>query len=145
MVVESVAAEGMSMATILLADDNPDLRSLYAPLLRSQGHVVHEVENGREAIVEAQKLRPDLLLLDIWMPGLNGFDVLDALRGDPATTLTRVAMLSVLADADSQLESFGAGAVEYLVKGLPLAEFVERVELLLAHRPVEVIRGSCDD
>jgi len=130
------------MATILLADDSADLRTLYAPLLRLHGHEVHEAADGREAIEEARRLRPDLLLLDIWMPGLNGFEVLDALRCDPAATRTRVAMLSVLGDADAQLEAFGAGAVEYLVKGMSLSEFLERVEALLHSDPIEDVTGS---
>ena len=132
------------MATILLADDSADLRSLYAPLLRSRGHEVHEAENGRDAVAGTRALRPDLLLLDIWMPGLNGFEVLDTLRGDPAATRTRVAMLSVLGDADCQFEAFGAGAVEYLVKGLGLSEFVERVEAILSSGPVEAVQNPRD-
>lgn len=129
------------MATILLADDSADLRSLYAPVLRSRGHQVHEVACGREAVEATRTLRPELLLLDIWMPGMNGFEVLDALRGDPATTHTRVAMLSVLGDADSQFEALGSGAVDFLVKGLGLAEFLERVEALLAVSPAETVQN----
>lgn len=127
------------MATILLADDNADLRAVYAPLLRAKGYEVVEAADGRQAIDAARQLRPDLLLLDVWMPGLNGFEVLDALRHDPAATRMRVAILSALGDADSQLEAFGAGAIEYMVKGLGLGEFLARVETLLGSGPGEAV------
>lgn len=130
------------MSTILLADDSAEIRSVYGPVLRSRGHEVVEAADGDEAIELTRRVRPELLLLDIWMPGRNGLEVLDELRGDPAATRTRVVMLSALGDAESQLEAFGAGAVEYLVKGMGLSEFLERVESLLAAGPVVVADPS---
>ena len=120
------------MATIVLADDCDDLRVVYGTCLRARGHEVHEAADGRTAIELVRRVRPDLLLLDVWMPNGNGFEVLDALRFDSVAGRMRVVMLSVLSDGDTQLEAFGGGATEYLVKGLSLAEFVERVEGLLA-------------
>ena len=66
------------------------------------------------------------------MPRRNGFEVLEDLRFDAAAGRLRVAMLSVLGDGGTQLEAFGGGAAEYLVKGLSLDDFVDRVEALLA-------------
>jgi DNA-binding response OmpR family regulator len=63
---------------------------------------------------------------------LNGFEVLDALRHEPAATHTKVIVLSNLSDADSRLEAFGSGAVDYLVKGLALRDLLERIESALA-------------
>jgi DNA-binding response OmpR family regulator len=120
------------VATIVLADDCDDLRVVYGTCLRARGHEVHEAADGRTAIELVRRVRPDLLLLDVWMPNGNGFEVLDALRFDSVAGRMRVVMLSVLSDGDTQLEAFGGGATEYLVKGLSLAEFVERVEGLLA-------------
>jgi DNA-binding response OmpR family regulator len=119
------------VATILIADDSADLRAVYGACLRSRGHVVLEAADGREAIEMVHQNQPDLLLLDVWMPHLNGFEVLDALRFDPTAGRMRVAMLSILGDGGSQLEAYGNGAVEYLVKGLSLTEFLSRVESLL--------------
>lgn len=130
-----------SMAVILLADDSDDLRAVYAQVLKARGHTVLEAADGREAVDLAQGQGPELMLLDVWMPGLNGLEVLEALRHAPAMAQTRVAMLSVLGDADTQLESFGAGAIEYLVKGLGLDEFVARIEALLAGSPID---PGCD-
>ncbi len=133
------------MATILLADDNSELRSVYAPVLRAQGHIVYEAVDGLQAVALAQQVRPDLLLLDVWMPGLNGFEVLESLRSDPAATRMRVAILSVLGDADSQLEAFGAGAVEYLVKGMGLDEFLKQIEATLSCATVEATDDLSSD
>ncbi len=117
------------MPTIVLADDDDDLRDLYATLLRASGLSVLEARDGREALQLVRETRPALLLLDVWMPELTGFDVLDALRHDPAGTTLRVVMVSNLGDADSRLEAFEAGASGYLVKGRPLADI-----LAIVHR-----------
>lgn len=76
--------------------------------------------------------RPGLLILDVWMPRFNGFEVLEALRHDPASTGMKVLMLSNLGDADTRLECFEMGAADYVVKGLPLAELRAKVDQLLA-------------
>jgi DNA-binding response OmpR family regulator len=120
------------VATIVLADDSADLRAVYGACLRARGHEVHEAADGIEAVELVRRIAPELLLLDVWMPNLNGFEVLDALRSEPAAGRLKVAMLSILGDGDSQLEAFGGGAVEYLVKGLALRDVLARVEGLLA-------------
>ncbi len=77
-------------------------------------------------------VRPDLLLLDVWMPGINGFEVLDRLRYDPITTTMKIVMLSNLGDADTRLEGYSAGVVDYWVKGLTIDDFLARVRRTLA-------------
>lgn len=136
------ALEAGAVATIVLADDSAELRAIYAPLLRLQGHTVHEAADGEEALAVVRAQRPDLLILDVWMPRLSGFEVLDVLRFEPAAAQTRVLMLSVLGDADSQLDAFGSGAVAYLVKGLSLAEFLQRVSATLAEGPIPAVPDS---
>jgi len=113
--------------TILLADDDGDLRAVYALCLRRAGYGVVEAADGREAIAAVRAHRPALMLLDLWMPGLNGFEVLGRLRDEPHAMPMRVVMLSCVADADSRLECFGAGADAFVVKGLTLADFLARV------------------
>lgn len=119
------------MATILLADDSDDLRGAYAASLRAAGHTVLEAAEGRKALELVRQYRPDLLLLDVWMPNLNGFEVLASLRGEAAATQLKVIMLSVLGDGDSQLEAFGNGASHYLVKGIGLTELLAKVQAVL--------------
>ncbi len=124
------------MPTIVLADDSAELRAIYAPLLRLRGYTVFEAADGEEALAEVRAHKPDLLILDVWMPRLGGFEVLDALRFEPAAAQTRVLMLSVLGDADSQLDAYGSGAVGYLVKGVSLAEFLQHVASTLEVGPI---------
>ena len=128
------------MASIVLADDDEDLRAVYAPFLRSAGHTVWEASGGNDALELVREHRPGLLILDVWMPRVNGFEVLETLRHDPASTGMKVLMLSNLGDADTRLECFEMGASEYLVKGLPLAELRERVDQLLAE-PTDHVLG----
>jgi DNA-binding response OmpR family regulator len=125
----------MAMASIVLADDDEDLRCLYAPFLRSAGHTVREASGGSDALELVRRYRPGLLILDVWMPGLNGFEVLEALRHDPASSGLKVLMLSNIGDADTRLECFEMGATEYLVKGLALVDLQARIESLLGDSP----------
>lgn len=119
-------------ATIVLADDEDDIRAVYAPILRSAGHTVWEAGGGQDAVDQVLRHRPDLLLLDVWMPGVNGFEVLEQLRHNPASSSMRVVMLSNMSDADTRMECFEMGATDYLVKGLSLSEFRDRIERILA-------------
>ncbi len=116
---------------LVLADDCEDLRSVYRPLLQSSGYLVWEACNGREAVELVLAHDPDLLILDLWMPVLNGFEVLEQLRNEPSAGRLKVIMLSNQADADYRLGSFENGAVEYLVKTLSLGEILEHVARVL--------------
>lgn len=124
-------AMGDGALTIVVVDDNDDLRSIYALCLRRAGYAVVEASDGLEALEVVRSQRPSLMLLDLWMPGLNGFEVLDRLRGEPNAALMKVMILSCVADADARLECFGAGADDYLVKGLTLAELLGHVRRAL--------------
>ena len=126
---------GYAMTSIVLADDDEDLRAIYAPLLRTAGHSVWEASGGSEAVEMVRKHRPRLLILDVWMPGFNGFEVLEVLRHDPASNGLKILMLSNLGDADTRLECFEMGAADYVVKGLALTELRDRVAGLLAGPP----------
>lgn len=124
-------------ATIVLADDEPDLRVLYAAVLRADGHEVHEACDGAEALALVASVRPELLLLDVWMPGVNGFEVLDRLRHDAGATTLKIVILSNLGDADTCLEGFSAGVADYWVKGISVEDFRDRVRRALAGKLVE--------
>ncbi len=120
------------MATIVLADDHDELRRLYATCLRVVGHEVREACDGQEAVDAVRERVPDLLILDLWMPRCNGFEVLEQLRDEPAASHMPVAMLSAMGEGDAQLECFSLGAIEYWVKGMSLADLRDRVKHLLA-------------
>jgi DNA-binding response OmpR family regulator len=118
-------------AIIVLADDEPDLRSIYAACLRKAGFKVWEASDGREALEMVQAHRPFLLILDVWMPVVNGLEVIEQLRDDPLSGQMKVVMLSNLGDSDTRLEGFSAGASDYWVKSLSLGELCQRVQRLL--------------
>jgi DNA-binding response OmpR family regulator len=122
--------------TIVLADDEDDLRAVYVPFLRAQGHTVWEASRGEDAVSMVLEHRPEMLILDVWMPEMNGFEVLERLRYEPASASMKVVMLSNMSDADTRMECFEMGVTDYLVKGLPLAEFRDRIDRLLEPGPL---------
>ena len=119
------------MGSIVLADDDDDLRAIYGPFLRSLGHEVHEATSGLDALDMVRRHRPGLLILDVWMPRCNGFEVLEQLRRDPMANQLKVMMLSNMGDADTRLECFEMGVADYVVKGLTLGKLGDRVNRLL--------------
>ncbi len=113
-------------ATVLVAEDNADLRNFLAGLLRPH-YTVLLVADGTDALMQARTRRPDLVLTDVMMPGLDGFGLLTALRSHPATATTPVVMLSARAGEEAAIEGLAAGADDYLVKPFSSAELLARV------------------
>ena len=132
-------------ATIVLAEDDADLRALYAEWLGRSGHRVWEAADGAEAVAQVQSCRPDLLLLDIWMPVLNGLEVLEYLTRAREAVGLKVVVLSHQADADTRLEGFAMGVADYWTKDLSLAELSDRIALVLAPTPPAAQQAAVDD
>ncbi len=120
------APEGPSSALILLADDNADMRD-YLERLLSQRWTVEAVCDGKAALAAAQSRKPDLVLTDVMMPHLDGFDLLAALKSDRRTRNVPVIMLSARAGEESRIEVLEAGADDYLVKPFAARELMARV------------------
>jgi PAS domain S-box-containing protein len=113
-------------ARVLVADDNADMRDYVARLL--SGHYeVETVTNGDDALASVLDHPPDLLLSDVMMPGLDGFGLLKALRGDPKTRALPVILLSARSGEESRVEGLDAGASDYLVKPFTARELFARV------------------
>jgi DNA-binding response OmpR family regulator len=123
-------------AVIVLADDEADLRTIYATCLREAGYVVWEASDGCETLLMVRRHQPSLLLLDLWMPGLNGLEILEQLRHDPLSGTMKVVILSNIDDSDTRLEGFSVGVSDYWVKGFALTELRERVQEILAETEV---------
>lgn len=117
-------------ATILLADDNADMRE-YVKRLLSPHYAVQDVADGVAALHVAREYMPDLVLSDVMMPGLDGFQLLRALREDVRTSSTPIILLSARAGEESALEALGAGADDYLVKPFSARELLARLETRL--------------
>lgn len=111
---------------IVLADDNGDMRA-YLHHLLSEYYDVHAVSNGEAAVAATRELRPDLVLADIMMPGLDGFGVVQAIRDDATIRTTPVILLSARSGEEAEVEGLHAGADDYLVKPFTARELVARV------------------
>jgi CheY-like chemotaxis protein len=113
---------------ILLAEDDRFLRKAAAGMLRKLGHTVIAAEDGEEALRLARAELPDLILLDLIMPKIQGFEVLRSLKADPATCGIPVIVLSNLGQDTDVHTTLEAGAAEYLVKvNLSLTELAAAV------------------
>src|SRR6201998_2270448 len=112
---QPIAYSQTARKAVIVADDNADMRDYVTRLLR-QEYEVHEVSNGIAAVEMAVQLHPALILSDIMMPGLNGFGILRAIRGDPTLQSIPVILLSARAGEESSAEGPEAGADDYLVK-----------------------------
>ncbi len=115
---------------VLLADDHPIVRKGLAEVLSRQPHltVVGEAEDGRQAVQKARELRPDLVLMDIDMPNMNGFTAAETLRAEQPRT--RVILVSMYNNPEYVRRIMQAGARGYVLKSSPLEELLQAVELV---------------
>ncbi len=119
-----------STSHILLVEDNADMRN-YLKRLLSQYYTVETVANGQAALEATKRRTPDLILSDIMMPELDGFQLLHALREDPQALAIPVILLSARAGAESAIEGLKAGADDYLVKPFSARELLARISARL--------------
>jgi PAS domain S-box-containing protein len=126
------AASATAGARILLADDNADMRDYLVHLLSARGWETEAVGDGEAALKAARCRRPDLVLADVMMPGLDGLQLAAALRRDPRFTEVPVMLLSARAGEEARVEGLQAGADDYLVKPFAARELTARVESQLA-------------
>ncbi|MCA9794246.1 MAG: response regulator, partial [Candidatus Eremiobacteraeota bacterium] len=120
-----------SRGRILLADDNADMRDYVKRLLTRHDYSVETVIDGQVALERARRDPPDLILSDVMMPRLDGFDLLAALKGDARTRHIPVVLLSARAGDEARLQGLAAGADDYLVKPFTAKELPARVEAVL--------------
>lgn len=119
------------MARILIAEDEPDIRELVAFTLRFAGHEVTTTSNGEEALQQATLIIPDIILMDVRMPKMTGYDACRAMKADPALRDIPVIFLSAKGQ-DSEIQTgLEAGAEEYLLKPFAPFQLTERVKVIL--------------
>lgn len=116
---------------ILIVDDEAAARTALATLLRRQGYQVRDAASGEEAIAECTAFRPDLILLDIVMPGLSGFEVCRQIKATPETRLTPIVLITGLSQTGDRIEGINAGADDFLSKPLDFNELLARTRSLL--------------
>jgi PleD family two-component response regulator len=127
-------------ADILIVDDTPANLTVLSAILGKRGYRVRPALNGALALKAAQKAAPDLILLDVQMPGLDGYEVCRQLKADAQTRAIPVIFISALDDVLDKVEAFQVGGVDYITKPFQIEEVLARVENQLAlHQQREAI------
>jgi DNA-binding response OmpR family regulator len=121
----------LNMARILVAEDQSDLREMISFTLRLAGHQVVATNDGAEALQQAQDTQPDLIILDLHMPRLTGYEVCRQLKALEAFKDTPVIIISAKGSPDEIQAGLDAGASEYIRKPFPIENLTSRVRALL--------------
>src|SRR5271156_5936681 len=116
---------------ILIVDDESAPRAALEMLLRREGYEVRDAGDGEAALVECAMFRPDLILLDILMPGIDGFEVCRRIKATPETRLTPVVLITGLFETEDRIKGINAGADDFLSKPIDLNELLARTRSLL--------------
>lgn len=117
--------------TILVVDDEPDQVEILSINLKEFGYRVLTADNGLEALNQARRYLPDLILMDVMMPDINGLSVCEILRCQPSTGKIPIIMLTALGGQIPRLSGMEAGADEFLTKPITTEELRERIETVL--------------
>lgn len=125
-----------ALGRILIVDDEPDIRTTVATRLRGAGYDVVEAASGEEAIARVERDPPDLVILDVMMPGMSGFAVLEQLRMHP--DMPSIIFLSALGNADTRLRGLYEGAQDFLTKPFDPEEMLARVATAMRLRKLLV-------
>jgi PAS domain S-box-containing protein len=118
----------LSSPRILVVDDQPSNLNFIANLLKSNGYKVQRAISGKLAINAALSSPPDLILLDVVMPGMNGYQVCEILKGNPQTKEVPIIFISVLRETSEKVKAFQAGGVDYITKPFESEEILARIK-----------------
>lgn len=130
-----------SQYSVVIVDDTPENIRLLAQLLSEQGYRVRSAPNGERALATVRKERPDLILLDILMPGMDGYEVCRQLKSDDQLKHVPVIFISALNEAFDKVTAFSAGGVDYVTKPFQVEEVLARVQ---THLSIESMRQQLE-
>ncbi len=116
---------------ILVVDDEPEVQNMVSRYLARHGYQTCTASNGEEALSQVRATSPDLVLLDLQMPRMDGLGVCQKLREDPSTTQTPILIMTTRVATEDKVAGLGSGADDYLTKPFDLAELGARIESLL--------------
>lgn len=128
------------MATVLVVDDEDDIRELLVDTLLDSGFQVIEAPNGVEALMRASRDRPDILLLDIWMPGMDGYEVLWRLKEESHTQNIPVVLLTAMPASDGEVDGMSLGVNHYVSKPWDTGEIEAVIRVALAEAGISLNR-----
>lgn len=131
-----------SLPHVLVAEDQASLRLLFAATLQRAGVRVTAVENGLDAVATAERERPDLILLDIGLPGLDGLSVCRRLKSHAATAGITTVLVTARGQPHERAASFEVGADDYMIKPFSPARLIAEVRRWLAGRPTDAAGGT---
>ena len=120
--------------TILIVDDDPDSLDIVRTFLESRGYDVHIARDGKSGLAKLEEVEPSLVLLDVMMPGMDGWQVARVIKNHPEHGDTRVVMLTARSGFNDKQEGLRSGANDYIVKPIRLDELAARVEKNLEAR-----------
>lgn len=122
------------MARVLVIDDEEDIRELLTYNLKKDGHEVYASENGEKGLITLKECKPDLVLLDVMMPGMDGIEVCEAIRQMPGFQNTLVCFLTARGEDYSQIAGLDAGADDYVSKPIKPKVLISRISALLRRK-----------
>ncbi|MDQ7916252.1 response regulator transcription factor [Mesonia sp. MT50] len=117
--------------SILLVDDDPDILEIVSYNLSAEGYQIFTAENGKEAVKKAKKKKPNLIILDVMMPEMDGIEACEQIRKIPALQNTIITFLTARGEDYSQMAGFDAGADDYITKPIRPKVLVSKVKALL--------------
>ena len=120
--------------SILVADDDPMIRNLLRIMLETDNHTVYEAQNGQDAVEKARKIHPDAMILNIRMPGMDGFTVCETLRHDQETAVLPILILSGQAHLTAVNKGLLAGANRYLTKPMSRSGLLQNLAEVLSEQ-----------
>ena len=120
----------MPIKTILVVDDSPTERYFLTDLLRKNGFEIVAAETGEDGVAKAKQEKPDLILMDVVMPGLNGFQATRMLSRDPSTKAIPVIMCTTKNQETDRVWGLRQGAIDYLVKPIVAEELLAKIKAL---------------
>ncbi len=128
---------------VLIVDDMPDAIMMLSDMLIHEGYEVHTATRGQQALAIAEEIRPDVILLDVMMPGMNGIETCRRLRMNPTTAEVPVVLVSARTPSEARAEGLLAGAADYITKPVNMQDLLTRVSRLIdttPHNPPEQLR-----
>ncbi len=123
---------------VLVVDDEPDIVELLRHNLEGEGYEVIRATSGMEALNAARKHLPDLILLDLMLPDLDGFSICEILRCQPSTAGIPIILLTAMAGELPRLHGFESGAADYCIKPIRLAGLKQRIRCLIETRDAQL-------